>query len=110
MTNNPLHTRLKQHMYSGAIKEHIENEHLTNLTIEMLKNQSIISGNCKNPTKLPTYETLHILYRGPSMNRQSDSLERKLKLFEHIPPNEVQLTKITFGYTNVSVYSMKDIN
>ena len=62
MTNNTLHTRLIQYMYSGAIKEHIENEHLTNLTIEMLKNQSIILGSCRDPTKLPTYEALHILH------------------------------------------------
>ena len=89
MTNNTIHTRLKQHMYSSAIKKHIENEHLTNLTIEMLKNQSIILGSCKDPTKLPTHETLHILHRGPSVNCQSDSFERQLKLFAHILSNEV---------------------
>ena len=62
MTYNTLHTRLKQHMYSGVIKKHIENEHLTNLTIEILKNQSIILGSCRDLIKLPTYEALHILH------------------------------------------------
>ena len=51
MTNNKLHIRLKQHMHSGAIKKHIENEYLTNLTIEIQKNQSIILGSYRNPTK-----------------------------------------------------------
>ena len=62
MTINTLHTRIKQHIYSGAIKEHIENEHLTNLTIEIMKNHSIILGSGRDPTKLPTYEVLHILH------------------------------------------------
>ena len=49
-------------MCSGAIKENIENEHLTNLIIEILKNQSIILGSCRDLIKLPTYEALHILH------------------------------------------------
>ena len=65
----------------GAIKEYIENKHLTNLTIEMLKNQSIVLGSCRDPTKLPTYEALHILNRGPSMNRQSTINKNKFWLY-----------------------------
>ena len=60
-------------MHSGAIKEHLNDEHLTNLTMRMMKAQTTALDSCRNLTKLHTFETLHILHRGLSMNHQANS-------------------------------------
>ena len=88
MTTQTLQKRLKQHCYTGAIKQHLKQDHNIEATKELLFNNCIIITSTSDQIKLPIYEALHILQSGPSINKQFDSFTRQLSLFSYLPNNE----------------------
>ena len=68
-TRNTIRTRLEQHCHDGAIKEHNERRHKTQITLHELEQNTVSITVFRDLTRLKIYEALLILHERPDLNR-----------------------------------------
>ena len=81
LTTTTLTRRLTYHKQQGAPKNHTESEHNTQLTRDMLVNNTTILDYAQDKRRLAIMEAIHIRNSKPVLNGQMTS-RVKLSLFE----------------------------
>ena len=81
-TATKLERRLRYHTYSGSIKEHLENQHNTKITLPLLKDNTTIIDKAENAKRLDIIEAINIIKLKPRLNKQIDNFNNILKLYK----------------------------
>ena len=76
-----LSRRLTMHRQHGAIKTHMEDEHNTTLTRQLLVNNTTIIHSNRDPRRIEIIEAIHIRDNTPSINTQKNQRLEKLALW-----------------------------
>ena len=79
-TQCSLAKRLENHFYSGSIKEHCISSHQHRPSKQFLKNNTSIICKAEDKQRLLIKESIMILERAPTINRQFDNFKHSLKL------------------------------
>ena len=80
-TQNTVSLRLTGHLQNSAIKEHMINQHRTNLTRNQLEKNVKIIKKFRCSRRLVVYEALSIMNEKPGLNIQGEDFSGILKLF-----------------------------
>ena len=75
MTTTKLSRRLTFHLAAGAPKKHLREEHGTQLTREILEENTEILEICGDSRRLAILEALYIIEMDPKLNIQADDLK-----------------------------------
>ena len=83
-TRNTIETRLRNHVQSGAVKEHVMSAHdFSALQFSHISDRASSLHVIHDFNRLKIYEALMILNERPDINRQQDNFRNPLKLYTH---------------------------
>ena len=97
-TKTRLLRRLKSHLQKGSIKEHFRLSHNTELTNDIVCNNTHIIAKDSDKYRLTVKEALLISQHGPLINKQFDNFSNTLKLFKN--NTSIEPTIPSFIHTN----------
>lgn len=80
-TTNTINTRMRQHFYNGAIKQHGFDKHNIRPTYEEILNNTEVLSRCHDRHELIILEALYIKQEKPTINLQNEGSQRVLKIF-----------------------------
>ena len=98
-TQTKLSRRLQYHLQKGSIKEHFRHNHSTELTSEIIYNNTHIIAKDSDKYRLTVKEALLISQHSPLINKQFDNFNNTLKLFKNHTSTEPTIP--SFLNTNV---------
>ena len=81
-TRLSLEKRLQAHSYNGSIKNHYKESHNSNITKEILRENTTIITKEQQPKNLAIKEALFILKLAPRVNVQFQTFNKTLQLFQ----------------------------